>query len=56
MDTFENERDTNLRGYWPNIYELGYVKNKIRSTKIVFIEFIVRKRIVCERRVFRLTV
>lgn len=48
MDTFESERDTNLRRYWSNIHELGYVKNKIKATKIKFIKFIIHKRIVCE--------
>lgn len=57
MDTFESERGTNLMEYWPNLYELEYVKNKIRSIGqiefIVFIEFIVHKRIVCEPGVFK---
>lgn len=42
MDTFERERDTNLMEHWSSMYEPRYVKNKIRSIKIV--ESIVHKK------------
>lgn len=51
MDTFEWERDTNLMEYWSSMYEPRYVKNKIRSIKIVKSLLYIKK--VCEAGVFK---